>query len=218
MSLRTFQETCEDLDRLVWYPTVFIQSNMGINWNMPAKKEICSSTWVNFFVGMNSSEPAELAKKILTNDSPSQLLTLLEHRLMPIIRVLRSKNLERGKRTIKIKRNPANVETDKDGVAWLMDMGLVYEKEGKKGKETDSYSLDVDRVGLRSYLLYTLEDLLTTVRRTNSRKISVLELKVVTMQRELEEKTELLETANSEIERLKTQMKGAVKKTEKVKR
>lgn len=191
---------------------------MGINWNMPAKKEICSSTWVNFFVGMNSSEPAELAKKILTNDSPSQLLTLLEHRLMPIIRVLRSKNLERGKRTIKIKRNPANVETDKDGVAWLMDMGLVYEKEGKKGKETDSYSLDVDRVGLRSYLLYTLEDLLTTVRRTNSRKISVLELKVVTMQRELEEKTELLETANSEIERLKTQMKGAVKKTEKVKR
>ncbi|ERJ57625.1 hypothetical protein [Sphingobacterium paucimobilis] len=211
MSLRTFQETSEDLDRLVWYPTVFIQSNMGINWNMPPKKEMSSSTWVNFFVGMNSSEPAELSKKILSNDSPNQLLALLEHRLMPIIRVLRSKNLERGKKSIKIKKNTNVADADKEGIAWLKDANIVCEKEGATSKESAVYLVEVDRVGLRSYLLYTLEELLTAVRRTNSRKISVLEMRMVALQRELEEKNQLLETANTEIEKLKSTIKKSEK-------
>ncbi|WP_104383531.1 hypothetical protein [Sphingobacterium sp. HMA12] len=88
MDMKEFQQFLSQLEDILWYPRVFIQSRNGMSWDDIPGRKYFSTAWMDFFFGINDGAFQGMVDNLINGSTIEQNVKEIAERLLPIIELL----------------------------------------------------------------------------------------------------------------------------------
>ncbi|MGM1431280.1 hypothetical protein ACS126_18645 [Sphingobacterium lactis] len=203
MDMKEFQQFLSQLEDILWYPRVFIQSRNGMSWDdIPARKYF-STAWMDFFSGINDGTFPGMVDSLINVNTIEQNEKEIAERLSPILELLESQELEQGTKRIGVRIDVEKFGRYGETLKEMSANGVIFDIIQDEEDVRETYFIDFRQADMRSYLIKNLKKILDNPKNSRERKIRELELRILEMERTNLELSTLLSGSRAEVSELK---------------
>ncbi len=203
MDMKEFQQFLVQLEDILWFPKVFIQSRNGMSWDdIPARKYF-STAWMDFFSRINDGTFQGMVDNLINGNTIEQNENEITQQLTPILEHLESSEPEKGVKRLGVKIDTLNFGRYGESLKEMSAQGIIFDIIQDEEDIRDTYFIDFRPADTRSYLIQCLNKILDSPRNTREIKIKELELRISEMERANLELSTLLSGSRAEVSELK---------------
>ncbi|QIH36751.1 hypothetical protein [Sphingobacterium sp. DR205] len=218
MNMKEFQQLLSQIEDILWFPKVFIQSRNGMSWDDISAKNYFSTAWMDFFSGIYDGTFQSLVDNLINGNAVEQNDKEIAERLLPIIELLEASEPEQGTKRIGVKIDIEKFGRYGETLKEMSTKGIIFDIIRDEEDIRETYFIDFRPGDTRSYLIQSLNRILDSSRNSRESKIRELELKISEMANTNLELSTLLSGSRAEVSELKKKSEEDREKFQSVKK
>lgn len=203
MNMKAFQQFLSQLEDILWFPRVFIQSKNGMSWDDIPTRKYFSTAWMDFFLGINDGTFQDMADYLINGNTIEQIEKEIIEQLIPILDHLEASEPEKGTKRIGVKIDVEKFGRYGETLKEMSKKGIIFDIIQDEEDVREKYFIDFRPADTRSYLIQSLSKILDSSRNYRNKRIKELELRISEMEKANLELSTLLSASRAETSQLR---------------
>ncbi|MGN5955549.1 hypothetical protein ACP6L2_13135 [Sphingobacterium lactis] len=201
--MKEFQQFLSNLEDILWFPRVFIQSKNGKSWDDISTKKYFSTAWMDFFSGIHDGTFQGMVDNLINGSTFEQNEKEITEQLTPILDHLEASEPEKGAKKLGVKIDIEKFGRYREMLKEMSAKGIIFDIIQDEEDIRETYFIDFRPADTRSYLIQCLNKILDNPRNSRERKIKELERQISEMEKTNLELSTLLSGSRAEVSELK---------------